>query len=114
MGTDLVEPSVVVRWRMLGSESDMIHTPRFHVGPRYRVPADLEELGRRVERLPEPHRGELLPLYDRLNESFRLRNRILAVAKEALEQIRLEVSCLKFDLHATQLENDELKRRIEE
>ena len=92
----------------------MAHTPRFQIGPPIRLPSDLEELGRKLGDLPEPQRQALTPLYNRVIESFRLRNRIMNVAKEALERIRLEVACLQFDLEVTRKEKDVLKKQLEE
>ena len=92
----------------------MGHTPRYQIGPRFPLPADLEELGRRLAQLPEPHRQMLIALYDRVAESFRLRSRITNVAKEALERLRLELSCMQFDLEVTRREKESLKKQIEE
>ncbi len=91
----------------------MNYTPRFQVGPKYGLPADLEELGRQLAALPDAHRDNLLALYERVLDSFRLRSRILTVAKEALERIRLELTCIQFDLEVTRREKDSLKRQIE-
>lgn len=91
----------------------MKHTPRFQLGPKITLPSDLDELGRKLAQLPEPHRQALLPLYERVAESFRLRNRITSVAKEALERIRLELACLQFDLEVTRREKDSLKKQLE-
>ena len=92
----------------------MAHTPRFQIGQPFRLPNDLEELGRKLDELPDPHRQALTPLYNRVIESFRLRNRIMNVAKEALERIRLEVACLQFDLDVTRQERESLKKQLEE
>src|SRR6266487_1051148 len=89
-------------------EEFMAHTPRFQIGPPFRLPNDLEELGRKLVELPDPQRQALTPLFDRVIESFRLRYRIMNVAKEALERIRLEVACLQFDLEVTRREKDTL------
>ena len=95
-------------------ENLVMHTPRFQVGPKFRPPADLDELGRKLAEVPEPARQVLLPLYDRVVESFRLRSRIMNVAKEALERIRLEVTCLQFDLEVTRREKESLQKKIDE
>lgn len=91
----------------------MTHMPRFQSGPKLRLPNDLEELGRKLAELPEPQRHALLQHHDRVVESFRLRSRIMNVAKEALERIRLEVACLQFDLEVTRREKETLQKQIE-
>jgi hypothetical protein len=92
----------------------MAQAPRFQPGPSLATPTDLIELGRRIDALPENERHELRALYERVAESFRLRTRIMNVAKEALESIRLEMSFLRFDLEATRREKESLQKRIDE
>ena len=91
----------------------MAETRRFKLGVRSRTPVDLEALGRNISRLPEPHRRLIAPLYERVVDSFRLRSRILAVAKEALERFRLEMACTQFDLEVTRRERELLKKQID-
>lgn len=91
----------------------MAHLPRFQIGPQVKIPGDLEELGRKIDALPERDRQSLRPVFERVLEGFRLRNRIMTVAKEALERIRLEVACLQFDLEVTRREKDSLQERLE-
>lgn len=92
----------------------MAQIPRFQVGSQVKIPNDLEELGRRIDSLPDSQRLQLRPIFERVVESFRLRNRIMTVAKEALERIRLEVACLQFDLEVTRREKESLQRQIED
>jgi hypothetical protein len=92
----------------------MARTPRFQVGTPATPPTDLAELGRRIDGLPESDRQALRPIFDRVAESFRLRTRIMNVAKEALETIRLEMSVLRFDLEATRREKETLKKQIDD
>ena len=92
----------------------MGHPPRFQVVPQPRLPTDLEELGRRIDLLPEPHRQDLRPFLDRIAESFLLRTRIMNVAREALERIRLEVACMQFDLEVTRREKEALQKQLED
>jgi hypothetical protein len=96
---------------MVGSV--MNRTPRFRIGPKSTVPVDLEELGRQLAQLPEGQRAPLMPLYERILDSYRLRTHILNVAKEALERVRLEMACLEFDLEVTRREKETLKKQIE-
>ena len=92
----------------------MKHMPRFQVGPKLTLPPDLEDLGRKLTQLPDHHRQLLLPLYERVVESFRLRSRITHVAKEALERLRLELACMQFDLEVTRREKDSLQKQIDD
>jgi hypothetical protein len=92
----------------------MARPPRFQIGPDVSAPTDLVELGRRIDALPERERDNLRSVFDRVAESFRLRTRIMNVAKEALETIRLEMTFLRFDLEATRREKDSLQKRIDE
>jgi hypothetical protein len=92
----------------------MARTQRFQFGPEASVPTDLAELGRRIDALPERERQTLRAVFDRVAESFRLRTRIMNVAKEALETIRLEMSFLRFDLEATRREKEHLQKKIDE
>jgi hypothetical protein len=94
----------ILRWRCT-----VAHMPRFQIGSQTRLTSDIEELGRKVSALPEPHRQQLTTLYERVVENFRLRTRIMNVAKEALERMRLEVACLQFDLDMTRREKESLQ-----
>jgi hypothetical protein len=91
----------------------MAHMPRFQVEPQVKIPNDLEELGRKIDALPDCERQSLRPIYERVLEGFRLRNRIMNVAKDALERIRLEVACLQFDLEVTRREKETLQQRLD-
>jgi hypothetical protein len=92
----------------------MARTPRFQIGAPVAQPTDLVELGRRIDTLAEADRQALRPIFERVAESFRLRTRIMNVAKEALETIRLELTVLRFDLEATRREKETLKKQIDE
>ena len=91
----------------------MNQSPRFHIEPRTTMPSDLEELGRRINQLSEADRRSIRPVYDRVLESFRLRTRIMNVAKEALERIRLDMAFLRFDLEATRREKESLEKQMD-
>ena len=67
-----------------------------------------------IDALPAEHRAHFRELYERIVESFRLRSRIMHVAKDALERIRLEVTCLQFDLEVTRREKAELRQQLED
>jgi hypothetical protein len=91
----------------------MAHVPRFQIEPQIKIPNDLEELGRKIDALPDRDRQSLRPIYERVLEGFRLRNRIMNVAKDALERIRLEVTCLQFDLEVTRREKESLQKQLD-
>jgi hypothetical protein len=77
------------------------------------IPAELLELRERIGTLPEEIRAELEPLADDACEQARFRGRALSLAREALEQFRLELSAAKFDLDITRREREGLRRLIE-
>lgn len=91
----------------------MAHTPRFYLGPKGQIPADLEELRSQLAQLPEPQRQALMSLYDRVVDNFRLRNRILHVAKESLARLRLELAFMRFDLEATRREKEAFRKELD-
>ena len=78
------------------------------------IPADLEQLGTAIERLPLEHRQTLEPIFARVLESTRRRRRILNLVQDALSQLRLDMKYLVFDLEATRRERDEFQRKLEE
>jgi hypothetical protein len=78
------------------------------------VPAELLELMDRVRSLPREVRGELEPIVAEAVEHARFRDRILVVARGALEQLRLDLEMARFDLDATRREREDLRRLVEE
>jgi hypothetical protein len=77
------------------------------------IPAELLALRERIGGLPEEIRAELEPLAEDACEQARFRGRALSLAREALEQFRLELSAAKFDLDITRREREGLRRLIE-
>lgn len=77
------------------------------------IPAELLALRERIGALPEEIRAELEPLADDACEQAQFRGRALTLAREALEQFRLELSAAKFDLDITRREREGLRRLIE-
>jgi hypothetical protein len=77
------------------------------------IPAELLALRERIGALPEEIRAELEPLAEDACEQARFRGRALSLAREALEQFRLELSAAKFDLDITRREREGLRRLIE-
>jgi hypothetical protein len=73
------------------------------------VPTELNALSARLAELPAEIAEELRPAVEEAIEQARFRGRILDVAKEALERLRLELELTKFDLELTRKERDGLK-----
>lgn len=92
----------------------MIPNPRFGEGDEDEIPRELAELGRRIEALSEPIRGDLVQAHQRVVDSVRRRRRILSLVQEALSQLRLDIKYLMFDLEVTRQERDELKQQLED
>ena len=83
-------------------------------GPiREDLPAELLELRDRVRALPPEVRRELEPVVAEALEHARFRGRVLAVARDALEQFRLDLELVRFDLDATRREREDLRRLVE-
>jgi hypothetical protein len=53
-------------------------------------------------------------MVDEAMEEARFRNRILSVARDALEQLRLDLEMARFDLEATRRERESLRERLSE
>jgi hypothetical protein len=81
--------------------------------PRETVPAELLELRERVRALPPALRTELEPIVSEALEHARFRDRVLSVARDALEQFRLDLEMARFDLDVTRREREDLRRLIE-
>jgi len=77
------------------------------------VPAELLELRDRIKAMPDEVRAELEPLAEDACEQARFRGRALSLAREALEQFRLELSAAKFDLDITRREREDYRKLIE-
>jgi hypothetical protein len=77
------------------------------------LPAELVELMERVQSLPPGVRSELEPVVHEALEEARFRGRVLSVARDALEQFRLDLELARFDLDATRRECAEFRRQLE-
>ena len=55
------------------------------------VPTELLALKQRIQVQPEPVRAELEPLIDDVMEHALFRNRVMLIAREALERFRLDL-----------------------
>jgi hypothetical protein len=78
------------------------------------LPAELLELRHRVQSQPDVVRAELEPLLEDVLENARFRGRILSVARDALERLRLDLEMALFDLEATRRERETLRRLLNE
>jgi len=87
--------------------------PRFRTKTEPVLPLSVRQLGEEIEKLPKWHRERLEPIFARVVDAFRMRTRVMQLAKEALEQARLEISLLKFDNEVTRKENEKLRKRLE-
>ena len=77
------------------------------------LPAELLELRERVLSLPREVRAELEPLIEEAVEEARFRSRVLYVARDALEQFKLDLEMARFDLDATRRERENLLRILD-
>jgi hypothetical protein len=68
------------------------------------LPTELMALRERIQDQPEDVRTELEPLLDEVMEHTVFRNRVMLIAKEALERFRLDLAAMQFDLEATKRE----------
>jgi hypothetical protein len=82
--------------------------------PAEQVPAELIDLYDRVRALPDEVRSELEPIVDDVLEQARFRGRVLSVARDALERLRLDLELTRFDLDATRRERESLRRLLGE
>jgi hypothetical protein len=94
----------------------MSHVPSLTPAPPASepLPAELVALRERVQCQPTGVRAELEPMVDDALEQARFRNRIISVARDALEQLRLDLEMARFDLEATRRERESLRERLSE
>jgi hypothetical protein len=78
------------------------------------LPGELVELLDRVRGLPAEVRFELEPMVTEVLEHARFRGRVLSVARDALERLRLDLEMARFDLDATRREREVLRRLLDE
>jgi hypothetical protein len=76
------------------------------------LPHELLELRERIQGLPREVRDELEPLIEEAVEEARFRSRVLNVARDALEQFKLDLEMARFDLDATRREREKLLRLL--
>ncbi len=68
------------------------------------VPTELVELKERIQGQPAKVRAELEPLINEVLEHAMFRSRVMLIARDALQQFRLDMASLRFDLEATRRE----------
>jgi hypothetical protein len=68
------------------------------------VPTELVALKGRIAGQPEEVRAELEPLIDEVLEHAMFRSRVMLIARDALQRLRVDVAALRFDLEATRRE----------
>ncbi len=76
------------------------------------LPRELRELQERILAQPWEVRAELAPLVEEAMEHARFRDRVLTVARGALEQFKLDLELARFDLDATRREREALLRLL--
>jgi hypothetical protein len=77
------------------------------------LPKDVADLAVLIGELPLEHRHRLEPVYQRVVDSTRRRQRVLALVQEALSQLRLDMKYLLFDLEATRRERNRYRESLE-
>ena len=91
----------------------MSETSRTSTNKAEALPTDLLRLAEAIRQLPDAHRLAVEPVLSRVLESTKRRRRILTLVQDALNQLRLDMKYLMFDLEATRRERDDFRRRIE-
>jgi hypothetical protein len=76
------------------------------------LPAELLTLWQRVQAQPAEVRAELEPIIHEALEDARFRGRILSVARDGLERLRLDLELARFDLEATRRERELLRELL--
>lgn len=67
---------------------------------------DIETLENQIKSLDIPERGCMLELVGKIKEAHQRRRRIIELIQGALQQLRLDMKYLIFDLEATRRERD--------
>ena len=77
------------------------------------LPEELLALMERIRAQPREVRAELEPLVEEAMEHARFRHRVLNVARDALEQFKLDLAVARFDLDATRREREGLRELLQ-
>lgn len=86
---------------------------RMSQDPEDPIPREWKDLQDRVRTLPEGERAVLEPLLEDALEQAKFRGRVLWIAREALQRLRLDLKLTQFDLEATRREREQLRRTVE-
>ncbi len=86
---------------------------RTREAPEEPIPREWKDLRDRVRTLPASERALLEPLLDDALEQAQFRGRVLGIAREALQRLRLDLKLTQFDLEATRREREQLRRAVE-
>jgi hypothetical protein len=78
------------------------------------LPAEITELLKCIDELPDEHRAKLDVCAKRIVEFTQRRRRILNLVQDALGQLRLDMKYLMFDLDATRRERDQYRQQLDE
>ena len=78
------------------------------------IPREIADLAVAIRQLPAEHLAKIGPVLTRVIDSTKRRRRILSLVQDALNQLRLDMKYLAFDLEATRRERDEYRRKLEE
>lgn len=70
------------------------------------LPTELVALKQRILDQPTDVRSELEPLLEDVLEHTVFRNRVMLIARDALERFRLDMAALQFELDATKRERE--------
>lgn len=79
-----------------------------------RFPEEWVALRDRVRTMPESVRAELEPIVNEALDQAWFRSRVLTVARDALEQLRLDLQITRFDLDATRREREALRQQLDD
>jgi hypothetical protein len=72
--------------------------------PSAQVPTELVALKEKIQGQPPGVRKTLEPLIDEVMEHAVFRSRVMSIARDALQQFRVELAAVKLDLEATKRE----------
>ncbi len=72
--------------------------------PSAQVPTELVALKEKIQVQPPDVRETLEPLIDEVMEHAVFRSRVMSIARDALQQFRVELAAVKLDLEATKRE----------
>ncbi|MFO0960649.1 MAG: hypothetical protein U0800_24975 [Isosphaeraceae bacterium] len=78
------------------------------------LPEEWVLLRDRVRTMPASIRAELEPIVNDALEQAWFRNRVLTVARDALEQLHMDLQITRFDLDATRREREALQQQLDD